>query len=240
VERIHGRIFAAWRFEQDPAGEAALASPLASFRKFAFAPFVHKGRAMARGDPSIQFFDRAENPLGMPGSVRAMLAARGVEFDFSRYPDAQCSLLRANLAERLRLPPENFTFGPGSAELVERVVRTSADAVRGHLNDATWFMFDRFCAVAEIVPRKVDVIQHEPHVRLRPESCGVARSGTAHPLHLSVNRAMLGSSVPDPSSPRSCRQSRPPCRSLWTRPTSSSARIPTRCTSWFVRETDGC
>lgn len=175
--QVHDRIFAAWRFELDAQAEAALAKPLASFRKFAFPPFEHKGRAMLRTDPGVHAFDRAENPVGMPRSVRELLLTRGAEFDFSRYPDANCSLLRAKLAERLRLPPEDFTFGPGSAELVERAVRTFGGCGEEVVsNDATWFMFDRFCAAAEMIPRKVDVIQREPDGPFDHNLEGVARA----------------------------------------------------------------
>jgi histidinol-phosphate aminotransferase len=161
--QVHDRVFAAWRHEQDAEAEAALAAPLASFPKASFAPFEHRGRQVRRSDPGMKAFDRAENPLGMPTSVRRLLAERAAEFNFSRYPDENYPRLRRALADRLGLPPENFTFGPGSAELVERTLRTFAG--RGDevvSNDPTWFMFERFCAQAEIIPRKAAMIQHEP------------------------------------------------------------------------------
>jgi histidinol-phosphate aminotransferase len=159
---VHDRIFAAWRYAQDGAAEAALARPGAALAKPAFAPAVHRGAPLRRSDPGVRAYDRAENPLGMSPRAREALAACAGVLDASRYPDENYPRLRRALADQLQLPPQRFSFAAGSAELVERSVRLFAgpgDEVVS--NDPTWFMFDRFCANAEVASRKIRARQRE-------------------------------------------------------------------------------
>jgi len=164
AEQLAGRSLASWRFQQDPEAEAALARPLSSFAKFSFKPPECNGKKVDRSAPGMLALDRAENPLGMPRAVRDLLMQRGDSFDFSHYPSGDgYACLRASLSARLGLPAEDFSFAPGSSELVERIVRTFAgcgdDVVS---NEPSWFMFDRFCAMAEVAPVKVPVRRREP------------------------------------------------------------------------------
>ncbi len=161
ADQVAGKVFAAWRHEQDTVAEAQLARPLAGFPKFNFAPLKFQGRDLRRTDPGIQAFDRAENPVGMPrGAREAIQRCLDGGFDASRYPDERCLKLRAALSERFQLPPQDFTFAPGSAELVERIVRSFAGCGEDVIaNDPTWFMFDRFCALAEVPLRRIPVRQ---------------------------------------------------------------------------------
>ena len=78
AQQVHGRIFAAWRFEGDAIAESALARPLASIAKFSFPAFEHKGQPLQRTAPGIKAFDRAENPLGMPRRARELLASQEI------------------------------------------------------------------------------------------------------------------------------------------------------------------
>lgn len=180
AEQVSGRVYAAWRFEHDAAGEAALARSLAQFPKFVFAPVELDGRKVLRDLPGMRAFDRAENPIGMPKKVRELLAERHASLDFSRYPGEAYSQLREALASRLDLPKDDFTFGPGSAELVERIVRTfggtGEDVVA---NDPTWFMFDRYCAMHEVALRKIPVRQLESDGTFDHNLDGIARA--VHP-----------------------------------------------------------
>jgi histidinol-phosphate aminotransferase len=159
-EQVSGRVYAAWRYRDDPEGEAVLAKSLASFSRFRFAPTRHGDRLVHRSEPGFVAFDRAENPLGMPAAVRELLRAAGASADLSKYPEESYRRLREALSEHTGLPAGDFTFGPGSADLVERVVRvfggTGEDVI---CTDPTWFMFDRFCAMNEIALRKVPVRQ---------------------------------------------------------------------------------
>lgn len=161
-EQVAGKTFAAWRFDQDAEAEAVLAQPLVSFPRFAFGPIEYGGRELVRGQPGVRAVDRAENPLGMPQRVRDLLSERGHEIDFSRYPDPSYRRLREALSARLSLPADDFTFGPGSAELVERIVRIFGGCGEDVLaNDPTWFIFDRYCAMSEVRLRKIPVRQRE-------------------------------------------------------------------------------
>jgi histidinol-phosphate aminotransferase len=176
--QVHGRILASWRYEKDAEAEAALAGPLAALPKFAFPHFQHNGRPVLRTTPGLRAFDRAENPLGTPPKAREVLAAAGL--DFSRYPDPEYPRLRRALADHLGLPPECFTFGSGSAELVERCVRIFAGPGEEVLsNDPTWFMFDRYCAIAEVQPRKISSTRRTPDGPFDHNLDAMARAVTA-------------------------------------------------------------
>lgn len=156
---VNGRIFAAWRFLQDPTAEMLLNGPLVNIERFSFSPILKDGVALDRFADDVVAIDRAENPFGMPDKVKAILNQTGQLFDFSRYPDENYSQLRKALSERLSLPEECFTFGNGSAELVERVIRTFTQAGDEVLsNEPTWFMFDRICQATGVINRKVPFV----------------------------------------------------------------------------------
>jgi histidinol-phosphate aminotransferase len=62
-----------------------------------------------------------ENPLGP--SPMAMAAARAVLGDSNRYPDGGTHLLRAKLAERRGVSPEEIFIGLGSSEIIDLAAR---------------------------------------------------------------------------------------------------------------------
>ncbi len=63
-----------------------------------------------------------ENPAGpSPRALRALKKGLG---NLNRYPDGSCYYLRNALSERLRVRPEELTFGNGSNEIIELAVRT--------------------------------------------------------------------------------------------------------------------
>jgi len=162
AEEINGRTLAAWRFARDPGAEGVLSGPLALLDRVSFSAPQRNGREVRRGDPSVTMLDRAENARGMPGRVKELLARVPATLDLSRYPDGECSELRAALSRRLGLAEACFTFGTGGSELVERTVRTFAgpgDEVLS--NQPTWFMFPRFCAAHGVALRTVPVVRRE-------------------------------------------------------------------------------
>lgn len=62
-----------------------------------------------------------ESPLGP--SPRAMAAAQAALKDITRYPDGNGFGLKAALARRLNIPPEQITLGNGSNDILELVAR---------------------------------------------------------------------------------------------------------------------
>lgn len=63
-----------------------------------------------------------ENPLGP--SPRALEILSEAAARIHRYPDGACFALRARLAERMRLDPEQFIFGCGGDEVLELLAKT--------------------------------------------------------------------------------------------------------------------
>ena len=62
-----------------------------------------------------------ENPLGP--SPRAVAAMREAAGGVNRYPDGSAYRLRARLAERLDVAPEQLVFGTGSSEILELLAK---------------------------------------------------------------------------------------------------------------------
>jgi histidinol-phosphate aminotransferase len=63
-----------------------------------------------------------ENPIG--ASPKAVAAMRKAITQVNRYPDSQSFYLKARLAAKLKLKPENFVLGNGSDELIDVVIKT--------------------------------------------------------------------------------------------------------------------
>jgi histidinol-phosphate aminotransferase len=65
-----------------------------------------------------------ENPIGP--SPRALAAARKVLEQVNRYPDGELHALRARVAEKLGVSPDELAFGNGSNELIDLLCRAFA------------------------------------------------------------------------------------------------------------------
>ena len=62
-----------------------------------------------------------ENPLGP--SPKAVTAIKKTLKDLNRYPDGDCYYLKVKLAKKLKVKPDNLTFGNGSDELIAVIVQ---------------------------------------------------------------------------------------------------------------------
>ncbi|UUX94799.1 SDR family NAD(P)-dependent oxidoreductase [Aquabacterium sp. J223] len=151
---LNGRVIAAWRYLMARDAEGQIAMPMAVVERFRFVeqPVPDHIPPEAR-----IVLNRAENQFGMPGTVKALLNGAGI--DVSRYPDPDYGPLRQQLAARHGLDAGCVSFGNGSAELVERVLRVftkPGEAVVS--NEPSWFMFDRFAYVAGVRNDKVPFV----------------------------------------------------------------------------------
>jgi histidinol-phosphate aminotransferase len=146
---LHGRVIAAWRYLMVREAEARIAMPMAAVERFRF---VEQKTPVGIAAVDRIVLNRAENQFGMPERVKALMArANGSAVDLSRYPDADYNILRQRLAAKHALGSECFSFGNGSAELVERVLRVFTKPGEAVLsNDPSWFMFDRFAYVCGV------------------------------------------------------------------------------------------
>lgn len=151
---LNGRVIAAWRYLMTREAEARIATPMSVVERFRFVE-----QKVPEHIPPEQriVLNRAENQFGMPERVKAMLNSEATDaVDMSRYPDPNYSTLRDKLAAKHDLPPESFTFGNGSAELVERVLRVFTKPGEAVIsNEPSWFMFDRFAYVHGVRNDKV-------------------------------------------------------------------------------------
>lgn len=154
---LHGRVLAAWRFLMVREAEARIAMPMSALERFRF---VEQKTPVGIEAADRIVLNRAENQFGMPDRVKALMArAPCSALDLSLYPDADYTNLRQRLAAKHGLDPACFSFGNGSAELVERVLRVFAKPGEGVLsNDPSWFMFDRFAYACGLRNDKVPFV----------------------------------------------------------------------------------
>ncbi|MHB8745036.1 MAG: SDR family NAD(P)-dependent oxidoreductase [Gammaproteobacteria bacterium] len=159
--RLHGRIIASWRFNAVGEIEAQLATPLAMVERFSFGQST-----IPENVPASEhiILNKAENQFGAPESVQRFLGPAAAELAIARYPDQDYTVLRTALAERLKLAPAQFTFGNGSSELIERMLRVFVKPGEAVIsNDPSWFMFDRFAYMLGIVNEKVPFADDARH-----------------------------------------------------------------------------
>lgn len=156
AESVHGKILAAWRFGEAPSKECILNGPLAVVPRLTFPPLLLNGVKVERDSPTVTVFDRAENPYGTSAVVRHRLTRAVKEAPLCRYPDHNYSSLRSTVAREFSLPEESLTFGNGSSELIERLLRIFVKPGEEVVSeDPGWFIFDRFCTMMGISNRKV-------------------------------------------------------------------------------------
>ncbi|CAN5899530.1 histidinol-phosphate transaminase [soil metagenome] len=113
-----------------------------------------------------------ENPLGPSPLAVAAAAARLHELHY--YPDSQARSLKAALAERNRLDPDQIVIGSGSVECIDLVARAylrpGEEAVVGF---PTFPRFQIACQLVGVQPRVV------PHVEWRFDLDGLREAVTA-------------------------------------------------------------
>lgn len=86
-----------------------------------YRPGFDSARLGARGAVPLINLAANENPLGCGSAARRALADAG---ELSRYPDGNGTELKAALAERLGVVPEQLTLGAGSNEVLLLIAQT--------------------------------------------------------------------------------------------------------------------
>lgn len=168
---VQGRTIAAWRMAENPEAEIRLAGPAAARRAIAYPPFLHKGEEVPRDPLRFSINDRAENPYGPSPAVAPAIAAALTRAPLSYYPDEHHAELTAALARRHGLPPGSFALGPGSWEVLSRLVTLFAQPGEEVVsNGPGWFGFN-------LVARRAGVKQ-----LLAPFDLGEASGVPGHDL----------------------------------------------------------
>ncbi len=80
-------------------------------------PIAEVAREFGLDEAKIVKLASNENPLGMPASARAAIAAELGEL--GRYPDSNGFALKAALSQKYDVPPEWLTLGNGSNDILE-------------------------------------------------------------------------------------------------------------------------
>lgn len=158
AELLHGRTISEVRYRTDAEAEVRLNSSVATVAPWV--PYLPRYASSSRPYARALHMDFLENPEGPPAMARAAVR-RSSPASLARYPDPQLRTLRTKLAARLELPSDCFTFGIGSTELIDQVLRTFAqpgDSIVA--TDPTWPVFERMCRMHGLglvrVPHCVD------------------------------------------------------------------------------------
>jgi len=143
---VHGRAISSWRRHVAPEAERIVAGPLATAPSFRYPILLRKGEPIDRENPSYDLFDRGESQFDPSprvfDAVRSELETRPI----SRYPDEHSDRLKEGLASALDVPTDWLAIGPGSFELIDRLVRLLVDAGGNVIsNHPGWFGFGMTC-----------------------------------------------------------------------------------------------
>lgn len=150
--QVQGRVIASWRFLADAQAEAALAGPKSQLRPIAYPAFVHRGEEVARDPLRFSINDRAENPYGPHPRVLEAISDSLQSAPLSHYPEERHGRLFAALTELHGLDQDCFAVGPGSWEVLSRLVPLFAkpgETVVSH--DPGWFGFNLVCQRSGVV-----------------------------------------------------------------------------------------
>jgi 3-oxoacyl-[acyl-carrier protein] reductase len=158
AELLHGRTLSETRYRTDAEAEVQLNSSLASTAPWLPYMARYSSQPMSRDALHMDFL---ENSIGPPATARDALR-RSTCAAMARYPDPNLRALRSKLAERTGIPADCFTFGNGSTEIIDRVLRTFVRPGETVVaTDPTWPVFERMCRLHGIgiisVPYNLDL-----------------------------------------------------------------------------------
>lgn len=148
---IHGRLIASWRYLRDADAEARLAGPGALRQAIQYPEFKHKGAVVPRDPKKFSINDRAENPYPPSPMVAKAIEASLNKSPLTHYPEERHTELRAALSDAHGLQSDHFAIGPGSWEVLARIVSIFAkpgEEVVSH--DPGWFGFNLVCQRAGV------------------------------------------------------------------------------------------
>ncbi len=146
AELLHGRTLSAARFTAQPEAEARLAG-VASVREQILYPALSvDGQTVPRDPTKLTLLDRAENQHGTSPKALAAIAESLSTHAPAFYPDDHLNALRQALAEEHNLTPAHFACGPGSWELISRIVQMFVKPGEQVVsNGPGWFGFNVTC-----------------------------------------------------------------------------------------------
>ncbi|MFX0540906.1 SDR family NAD(P)-dependent oxidoreductase [Roseovarius sp. S4756] len=146
VGQLHGRVLSTSRFLDDAKAEAQLASVAAPRRAILYPEIEIDGKAVARDPRHLVLLDRAENQFGTSLKVIEAITASLSDHPPNFYPDDRFSTLRSTLARELDLEPQCIALGPGSWELISRMVGIFARPGEEIVSSGPgWFGFNLTC-----------------------------------------------------------------------------------------------
>jgi len=157
AHHLHGRSISAARFTAKPDAEAYLAGVSSTRQQILYPELEIDGSKAARDPQALVLLDRAEHQFGTSPKALQSIAKSLSEHAPSYYPDERFVKLRTALATEHGLEPENFALGPGSWELIARMIQLFAKPGEEVIsNGPGWFGFNVTCqrwgATQKLVP----------------------------------------------------------------------------------------
>lgn len=143
---LHGRVISASRYMRDAYAEGAVAGPISAMQPILYPPLMLDGAEIARDPGKLVVLDRAENQYGAAPAVKAALEQSLATRSPAFYPDDRYRALKGALSAEFNLPAESFAIGPGSWELINRIVELYAKPGEEVVSsNPGWFGFNLVC-----------------------------------------------------------------------------------------------
>ncbi len=177
---LHGRIFSAARFNEEPEREAAAVGRASVRRQHIYAPTTIDGVPVDRDPTRLAMLDRFENPHGASRAAIEAIWASMAQHDPAYYPDERLTQLTEALAAEHNLEPSPFAVGPGSWALIDRIADVFVKPGEQVVSNAPgWFGFNLICTRRQLAQLRVPFDLGNGHRRPSHDLQAVARSVTA-------------------------------------------------------------
>ncbi len=162
-DKIHGKSLQTNRFNANADGEIFLNNWNAqNAHPINLLIYDRTQQEIDRNNPNHAFLGWGENLFGPSPKVKEFLKNPDLAEKANYYAPCQNSMqLRQSLSQHYQLPEECFTFGPGSDEILGRILRVFTKPGSEVIsNNPTYFLFDRHCDAFGVINRKVDFFKN--------------------------------------------------------------------------------
>lgn len=177
---LHGRVFSAARFNDNPEREAAAVGPASARRQFIYPPTMIDGVTVERDPRHLALLDRFENPHGASPAAIDAIERSLTQRDPAYYPDERLTRLTGALAVEHNLDGGSFAIGPGSWTLIDRIVDVFVKPGEQVMSNAPgWFGFNLICARRQASQLRVPFDLESNRSRPSHDLSAVARAVTA-------------------------------------------------------------
>jgi histidinol-phosphate aminotransferase len=175
---VNGRTFSDPAFAAGPAGASVLTGSMAATAPIRLVPETFRPGARNFEAPGA-YMHLLENAQGFyPAAAQAMSQAQPARSVWS-YPDPTYADLHSAIAAEAGVSPDQVALGPGSSELIDRMLRLfckPGDSIL--ITKPTWSFFHAFAQRWHLIPTEVPMIGSMKERSMRHDLAGLLRAIT--------------------------------------------------------------